>query len=180
MKNYKITFLALALNVFAINNTNANIYSGRDFNTSDTLKHVKPISKIKPVNNFTGFEAGITNQVALKCGLSTLTALKPWFTYGFGLGVRYYYSKETTIVPVFALLQFNLPLKSKIAPYFLVKPGYALGGGFMVNPEIGISIKTSEKKYFMLGVGYEYLQVGKDYYGRFTENSIGMTLGFRF
>jgi len=139
-----------------------------------------PLRKSKPENKFTGIDAGVTNQGTLKCAFSSLTFAKPWLTYGFGVGVRHNLSKESTILPAFAVLQFNVPAKNKLSPFLSIKPGYSLGGGFMFNPELGITIKTAEKKYFVIGVGFEYFQVGKNYYEKYTERSAGLTLGLRF
>lgn len=175
-----VILLFLSVVAFPENNTSLNSFSLNELQSSDQVQQTTSISIIKPANRFTCVEAGITYSGTLKFAFTTLNEVKPWFTYGFGLGVRYYTHEEKILVPVFANLQANIPLKSKILPYLSVKPGYSLGGGFLINPELGINIKLSDKKSVQIGVGYEYCQIGKDYYDRDVENSIGLTLGLRF
>lgn len=175
-----VIFIFLSLVAFPENNTSLNSFSINELQLSDQGQQTTSVSKRKPANKFTGVEAGITNWGTLKFAFTSLNEVKPWFTYGFGLGVRYYTHEEKILVPIFVNLQANIPLKGKILPYLSVKPGYSLGGGFLINPELGINIKLSDKKSVQIGVGYEYCQIGKDYYDRDVERSIGLTLGIRF
>jgi hypothetical protein len=77
-------------------------------------------------------------------------------------------------------LQTGIPTKGKVSPYLSARAGYALGGGLLLNPEIGILIRNSGKKSLYIAAGYEYQQVGQDYYDKDVESSIGLTVGIRF
>lgn len=173
-----ITILSLTLTVLLMAGNGVN--SELNLHTVQTSAQEVPLKKSKPANKLTGLEAGVTNQGTLKCAFSSLTIVKSWLTYGLGVGVRHNLSKESTILPAFALLQLSIPTNKKLSPYLSLKPGYSLGGGFMFNPEIGLTIKTGEIRYFMIGLGFEYFQVGKNYYEKYIERSTGLTLGLRF
>jgi hypothetical protein len=103
------------------------------------------------------------------------------FYVGIGGGMRYFPDIATTFwefqdgytFPVFADFQYKF-LDSEISPYLSLDVGYSFvdfefsekflanhsnvkpsGGGFMLNPTIGVDIKIKKESSFFIGVGYE-------------------------
>jgi hypothetical protein len=113
--------------------------------------------------------------------LNFINGLKsdPYFSYGLGVGIRYYskmnesYSTVNSriILPIFLNFRTNL-LRGKVSPYLALGVGTAIsfekiltsarlypglfeGVGFLFNPSAGVSLKISQKCAINLGLAYE-------------------------
>lgn len=149
----------------------------QDSNTIDNLESTKRQSTEVNVGVFR--ENGFFHENGLNLFFTSWSQIKPWFSFGVGLGLRHYSIKELTLVPVFVDLKANLPTKL-ISPFLSCKVGYSLGGRFFMNPKIGINVKSSSNSALTLGVGYEMQQIGTSYYGRSTDKTIGANIGIQF
>jgi len=120
--------------------------------------------------------------------------VNPYFSFGFGTGLRYYLDAEAILIPVF--VHFRTSFIDKIvSPYLSLGVGYSFdatndfnGVGFLLNPAIGVRFKVSGKTALHVGVGYEMQRMKFFYYDgyylfdAFTENSgaISLVLGISF
>ena len=148
--------LLLSLSVFA----NAN-----DQQTSNTKN-----------KSYGGLELGYLSEQAFFAHITSWRSVKPWFDFGMGIGVRYNSYWGKTVIPVFLDLKAGIPDK-KLSPYLSAKAGYALGGGVLVSPKFGLSIKNTNNKAINLGLGYEMQQTGNSYYSQRIENSVLLSVG---
>ncbi len=167
-----------------------NESTSREFATTDSIKQIDKSDKHKQssnaINNLESTKkqsaevgAGVFSGGGLNIYFTSWRQIKPWFSFGMGVGLRHYFSQELNMVPIFVDLRANLSTK-KVSPFLSCKAGYSLGGRFFLNPKIGLSIKISNKNALNIGVGYEMQQIGTSYYGRSTDNSIGANIGFQF
>ena len=111
-----------------------------------------------------GYEIGVGDfgMDRLKINIINCYQVNQSFSIGIGTGLRYYFDAETTLVPVFADFRGNLLIDSKISPYISLGIGYSFnasesfkGAGFMMSPNVGISIKTSHNSSMNIAIGYE-------------------------
>ena len=117
--------------------------------------------------------------------------INPYFSLGFGTGLRYYYYLDatTTAIPVFADFRVNF-LDRKFSPYLSLGVGYSfrLTGGFeglgmLFSPTVGFSVKISRRNALNVGFGYE--RQGMEFYSSYYSDSqnssaIGFNVGISF
>jgi len=136
--------------------------------------------------------AGDYGMDRLKLNIINGYQINPYFSLGFGTGLRYYFDAEATVIPVFADFRANF-MNNKISPYLSIGVGYSFdatndfeGVGFLLNPTVGVSFKVSDKSAMNVGLGYEMQKMDfySGYYGRYssTENSgaISINVGISF
>ena len=129
----------------------------------------------------------------LKLNIINGYQINPYFSLGFGTGLRYYFDAEAALIPLFADFRANF-IDNKISPYLSLGVGYSFdatndfeGVGFLLNPTVGVSFKVSDKSAMNVGLGYE-MQKMKFYdywYGdtyTYNENSgaISINVGISF
>jgi len=85
----------------------------------------------------------------------------PYFSLGFGTGLRYYFDSEAALIPFFADFRVNF-IDFRVSPYFSLDVGYSFdatnnfeGVGFLLNPTVGASFKISRRSAINVGLGYE-------------------------
>lgn len=118
--------------------------------------------------------------------------INPYFSLGFGTGLRYYFDSGLTLIPVFADFRANF-MNNKISPYLSLGFGYSFdatnkseeGVGFLLNPTVGVSFKVSDKSAMNIGLGYEMQHLPIYYVGynsSISKNSgaIGIDVGISF
>ncbi len=129
----------------------------------------------------------------LKLNIINGYQINPYFSLGFGTGLRYYFDAEAALIPVFADFRANF-MNNKISPYLSLGVGYSFdatndfeGVGFLLNPTVGVSFKVSDKSAMNVGLGYEmqkmkFFYYDYYYYDEFTENSgaISINVGISF
>ena len=115
----------------------------------------------------------------------------PNFSFGLGVGLRYYYEDNEALIPVFANLRLNF-LDKKISPYLSIGVGYSFnatdrfkGVGFLFNPTAGVSINISNKFAVNVGVGYEmqtknYALHSEDDFIYRNWNAVSLVFGMSF
>lgn len=135
--------------------------------------------------------AGYYGMDRLKLNIINGYQINPYFSLGFGTGLRYYFDAEAALIPVFADFRANF-MNNKISPYLSLGVGYSFdatndfaGVGFLLNPTVGVSFKVSDKSAMNVGLGYEMQKI--DYYGGYSyysrsENSgaISINVGISF
>jgi len=129
----------------------------------------------------------------LKLNIINGYQINPYFSLGFGTGLRYYFDEAAALIPVFADFRANF-INNKVSPYFSLGVGYSFdatngfeGVGFLLNPTVGVGFKVSEKSAMNVGLGYE-MQKMDFYYGGYygyyssSENSgaISINVGISF
>ena len=119
--------------------------------------------------------------------------INPYFSLGFGTGLRYYFDAEAALIPIFADFRANF-MDNNVSPYLSLGVGYSFdatnsfeGVGFLLNPTVGVSFMVSEKSAMNVGIGYEMQRMKFFYYDwyyndEFTENSgaISINVGISF
>lgn len=140
-----------------------------------------------------GYEIGTGNfgMDRLKLNVINGYQINPYFSLGFGTGLRYYFDAEAALIPIFADFRTNF-MDNNVSPYFSLGVGYSFdatnsfeGVGFLLNPTVGVSFMVSEKSAMNVGIGYE-MQRMKFYSWNwgdpFTENSgaISINVGISF
>jgi hypothetical protein len=129
----------------------------------------------------------------LKLNIINGYQINPYFSLGFGTGLRYYFDAEAALIPVFADFRANF-MNNKISPYLSLGVGYSFdatndfeGVGFLLNPTVGVSFKVSDKSAMNVGLGYEMQKIDfyyGGYYGDYSssENSgaISINVGISF
>ena len=98
----------------------------------------------------------------------------PYFSFGFGLGLRYYYVStvsygnryydHSTVIPILSDFRVNF-LDNKISPYLSCGIGYSLywnealselqGIGLLFNPTAGVTFKVANRAAIHTGLGFE-------------------------
>ncbi|MDY4789135.1 MAG: hypothetical protein SO179_01015 [Bacteroidales bacterium] len=106
----------------------------------------------------------------LKLNIINGYQINPYFSLGFGTGLRYYFDAEAALIPVFADFRANF-MNNKISPYLSLGVGYSFdatndfeGVGFLLNPTVGVSFKVSDKSAMNVGLGYEMQKMDFYYY----------------
>lgn len=125
----------------------------------------------------------------LKLNIINGYQINPYFSLGFGTGLRYYFIAEAALIPVFADFRANF-MNNKISPYLSLGVGYSFdatndfeGVGFLLNPTVGVSFKVSDKSAMNVGLGYEMQKMDfYYYYYSSSENSgaISINVGISF
>jgi len=135
------------------------------------------------------FGTGSYGMDRLKLNIINAYQINPYFSFGFGTGLRYYFDNEAALLPFFVDLRANF-INSEISPYFSFGIGYSFdltndfkGVGFLLNPTLGISFKVSDKSAINVGLGCE-LQNMKFYRYGSTHNknsgAISINVGISF
>lgn len=142
-----------------------------------------------------GYQIGVGDygMDRLKLNIINGYQINPYFSLGFGTGLRYYFDVDAAVIPVFADFRANF-LEKKVSPYLSIGIGYSFDAtdgfnsiGFLLNPTVGVSFKVSDKSALNVGIGYE-MQKMDAYYGNYdgmyisTENSgaISIDVGISF
>ena len=133
------------------------------------------IGKIGSFTNNTGLQTGYKGIVELgyqigtgdfgmdrlKLNIINAYQLNPYFSLGFGTGLRFYFDEDAAVIPVFADFRANF-IDNKISPYLSLGIGYSFdatngfeGVGFLLNPTVGVSFMVSDKSAINVGLGYE-------------------------
>ena len=122
----------------------------------------------------------------------------PYFSFGFGFGLRYYYLNgvvngyryygDETLIPILSDFRVNF-LDNWISPYLSVGIGYSFqwndsyddfrGVGFLFNPTTGVSFKIANRSALHVGLGYETQRFGNDYYS-INSDAINLVFGISF
>ena len=97
----------------------------------------------------------------LKLNIINGYQINPYFSLGFGTGLRYYFDADAALIPLFADFRANF-IDNKISPYLSLGLGYTFdatnsfeGVGFLLNPTVGFSFKVSDNSALNVGLGYE-------------------------
>ncbi len=142
-----------------------------------------------------GYQIGVGDfgMDRLKLNIINGYQINPYFSLGFGTGLRYYFDEEAALIPVFADFRANF-MDNNVSPYLSLGVGYTFdatnsfeGVGFLLNPTVGVSLKVSDKSVMNIGLGYEMQKMdfylfGYDYYYSSSENSgaISISVGISF
>lgn len=162
--------------------------SGSSFSNSGLQSGYKGIVEL-------GYQIGTGDYGMDRLNLNIINGyqINPYFSLGFGTGLRYYFDAEAAVIPIFADFRANF-MDNHVSPYLSLGVGYSFdatnsfkGVGFLLNPTIGVSFKVSEKSAMNVGLGYEMQRMKFLYYGlysyyEFTENSgaISINVGISF
>lgn len=93
-----------------------------------------------------------------------------YFSAGIGIGLNFYIEdgESARALPIFANFKGYLPSSGAVRPFLSLETGYTIGfsdlanlGGILVSPEIGLSIRTSEKTAINFSLGYINQALGK-------------------
>jgi hypothetical protein len=122
----------------------------------------------------------------LKVNIINGYQINPYFSLGFGTGVRYYFHEEAALIPIFADFRANF-IDNKISPYLSLGLGYSFnamnefkGFGFLVNPTLGISFKVSDNTALNVGVGYDLQKLKFYEYDDNSLDAISINVGISF
>ncbi len=129
----------------------------------------------------------------LKLNIINGYQINPYFSLGFGTGLRYYFDAEAALIPIFADFRANF-MDNNVSPYLSLGVGYSFdatnsfeGVGFLLNPAVGVSFRISDKSAMNVGIGYEmqrmkFFYYDYWYYDEFTENTgaISINVGISF
>lgn len=110
----------------------------------------------------------------------------PFFSFGLGAGTRYYHDVSKLHVPVYLDFRVNF-VNNTFSPYISTGYGYTFdaknnfsGVGILISPEIGLTIKTSDKSAFHFGIGTEYQSFDDINDDNNISETLKVTLGFSF
>jgi len=94
--------------------------------------------------------------------------INPYFSFGIGTGVHYYYtdfsntSDNSFLIPFFADFRANF-INGPVSPYLSFDIGYSFnasdsfsGEGILINPTAGVNFKVSDRNEIHIGVGYQW------------------------
>lgn len=129
-----------------------------------------------------GYDIGVGDYGIDRIRLNIINGyqVNPYFSVGFGTGIRYFHEAEALYIPLFLDLRANI-LDKNVSPYVAIGTGYSMrvtnsfGGGFMLNPTVGATFKTSSKSSMNIGFGYDLLRL--DGYG-FSALSFNLGVSF--
>lgn len=165
----KITTTEAAAETTASDSTQSNSYQKRGFllhTEAGFMLGVGKVSGLTQKSDNTGFGFRIV------FGFQSNETM----ALGFGLGLDKY--ANDVLIPVTIDLRATL-LKGKTSPTINVNAGYAPnilgvkeGGGFVVNPSIGIKTYLSKKTAFFFNLGYK-VQQDKYLYVYYTQGGFG-------
>src|SRR5690606_12866942 len=144
----------------------------------------EPFQKNNEYRSSSGLQSGykviveLGNQVAsgsfgmdrLKLNIVNGYQINPYFSLGFGTGLRYYFDAEAALIPFFADFRTYF-INNKVTPYLSLGIGYSLdatnsleGVGFLLNPATGVSFKVGNSA-MNVGLGYEMQKMDFYYTG---------------
>ena len=141
-----------------------------------------------------GYQIGAGNfgMDRLKLNIINGYQINPYFSLGFGTGLRYYFDADAVLIPAFANFRTNF-IDNKTSPYLSLGLGYSFdatngfnGAGIFLNPTVGVSFMISDKSAVNVGLGYEMQKMkyysGSYYYNVTTVNSgaLSIAIGISF
>jgi len=119
----------------------------------------------------------------LKLNIINGYQINPYFSLGFGTGLRYYFDAKAALIPVFADFRANF-INNKVSPYLSLGVGYSFdatndfeGVGFLLNQTVGVSFKVSDKSAMNVGLGYEMQKMDFIYGGYYGYSSSSVNSG---
>lgn len=130
--------------------------SGSSFSNSGLQSGYKRIVEL-------GYQIGTGDYGMDRLNLNIINGyqINPYFSLGFGTGLRYYFDAEAAVIPIFADFRANF-MDNHVSPYWSLGVGYSFdatndfeGVGFLLNPTVGVSFKVSDKSAMNVGLGYE-------------------------
>jgi hypothetical protein len=117
--------------------------------------------------------------------------VNPYFSFGFGAGVRYYTDdywedrsvfRETALAPLFSGFRVNF-MNRKVSPYLAFDLGYSYDigdehwAGALASQTLGVSVKLSDRLALNIGLEYEAQGVKFRYYNRSEiSGALGITV----
>lgn len=136
------------------------------------------------------FGTGSLSPDRLKLDFINSYQFNPYFSLGIGTGIRYFFSGDGVLVPVFGDFRINLAekfIKNKFLPYFALGLGYSFdategfyGAGLFFNPGVGVKIKVSEKSSVNVGLGYERQKYALTQDSYLAVGAISLNVGISF
>jgi hypothetical protein len=96
----------------------------------------------------------------------------PYFSLGFGTGIRYYLDEDAILMPFFINFKVNF-INKAVSPYIALNAGYSFNAsndfesvGFLINPSIGVHFNIVNNFGINIGIGYEgqWAEVYEHYY----------------
>ncbi|MEQ8241694.1 MAG: hypothetical protein RIA69_20945 [Cyclobacteriaceae bacterium] len=132
-----------------------------------------------------GYGFGVGDNVVSRIKLNIINGfqINPFFSVGFGTGLRYWNTRKTLLIPLFLDLRYNL-LDKNVSPYVALGTGYSMNitdrtggisGSFMLNPTVGATVRRSSKSSMNIGLGYDLLSLRDPIY-----HAISFNLGLSF
>lgn len=131
----------------------------------------------------------------LKLNIINGVQINPFFSLGFGTGLRYYLDSQfksnpkTLLIPVFADFRAQA-MNNKVSPFLAIAVGYSFnasndfeGVGLLLNPSIGVSFKVSDKSAMNISIGYEIQKMTYQiltFSSTINESAIGINVGISF
>jgi len=131
----------------------------------------------------------------LKLNLLLGHQANPYFSFGFGFGLRYYYSNDryfndTMVVPILSDFRVNF-MNNAISPYLSCGIGYSLywneyldefqGIGLLFNPTAGVTFKIANRAAIHAGLGFENQYWSNEYYDYgINYGAINLVFGISF
>jgi len=114
----------------------------------------------------------------IKLNITYNYQLSPYYSLGFGTGLRY--TEDFHTIPVFMNFRTNFT-KNNYSPYLSLGLGYLFteynfeAKGFMFDPTVGVVFKITDKSALNVGLNYEIIE-NYDYF----ERSPGVMVGILF
>ena len=100
-----------------------------------------------------------------RLNISTSIKFNKYFSLGLGSGIRKYVDYSGVIIPLFLNARTNLSDKN-VKPFIQFLAGYSFNPnnewnnvGLILNPEFGLSFKTSKRTSLNFSIGYEMQQM---------------------
>lgn len=131
-----------------------------------------------------GYQLGYSQQFGMdRISLNIINGcqINPYLSLSLGKGVRYYFDLEAILIPVFGDVRIYF-LDNNVSPYVSFGGGYSFdatknfrSAGFLLNPNLGISLFVSNRSSINLSVGYELQRV--ETFG-FNRNSGAFCINF--
>jgi len=143
-----------------------------------------------------GYQAGggIYDENRFKLNIINGYQFNPYFSLGFGAGLRSLNNKPDILLPLFADFRVTF-INKKVSPYMSLGTGYSFnatnsffGYGFLLSPTIGVRFGTINNTAINVGFSYERQRAPDRYnYGWWssastphTSHTVGFTIGFSF
>lgn len=108
-----------------------------------------------------------------------------YFSLGFGYGIKYWWVEDfsAVLVPLYADARgYFLP--GKVSPFLSFQAGYSIeltpafqGLGMLLDPSLGVRIRTTDKNGINIGLGL-YFQKYRNY--NYTDKFVHFDVGFFF
>lgn len=136
-----------------------------------------------------------SNMGRIKLNFIRSHKITPTFSVGMGTGLRFYFSSEYLLLPLFTDFRIKFPklklFDSKVIPYAGVSAGVSFGffsgsslAGLLFNPIIGGYYDLSSKIKLNIGIGYDLQGLPNWYFypqnQRTQIHSFALTIGATF